>query len=659
VKAGQLVTAARTYRDVSAAAVMKGGHLERLQLRLGGDEGYTLEVDGALDNLASLPKGSLRGLAMAETVAGIAPLVELLGVPVAFRPGDSRERTIVPLRLAGAITFGVRTPTATDLVVKGEANEASVRIDARFDGGTGGWRSGRADLTATVESANTAKVASLLFAGGFAGGRADGAKPGRILISANGVPVDGLATVASLEAGDVGLNFRGQVRLAESGAKAEGDLEVRASSGAPLATLAGLAPPLRADGLPVSGKLKLAVEGGTISIEKLALQVGASRLSGRVTLADADGRRRVDASLNAEEATVAGLLGLLLDQRFSVAGVAEGLLQGRRNPWPDEPFSAAALDSFEGQIRLSCKRLTLAEGLALERAQIVAVLQPGKLQVKEITGAGLGGQFKAALSIDKAAAGVDVRGSLDFRIGLEEIAGGSPPRASGPLTGTVAFGGRGLSPRAVLSALHGEGSVTFGEAKLAALWPGAVKAAADAALKAESGKLAATLRQGLAAGLGTGSLGLKQTTLALELADGQLRSKSLVVDTAEGRASGTARLDLKELSLDSQWRLEAKPEGAPGKPLPVVTVSYRGPLASLGALEPQIDATGLEQELSARRIAQDMEELERLRGLEEQRRLKETERLRKQFEKAPPTPRPPPAPEGPVTPPKRETQKPG
>ena len=450
-----------------------------------------------MDNLASLPKGSLRGLAMAETVAGIAPLVELLGVPVAFRPGDSREQTIVPLRLAGAITFGVRTPTAADLVVKGEANEASVRIDARFDGGTGGWRSGRADLTATVESANTAKVASLLFAGGFTGGRADGAKPGRILISANGVPADGLATVASLEAGDVGLNFRGQVRLAESGAKAEGDLEVRASSGASLAALAGLAPPLRADGLPVSGKLKLAVEGGTISIEKLALQVGASRLSGRVTLADAGGRRRVDASLNADEATVAGLLGLLLDQRFSAAGAAEALLQGRRNPWPDEPFSAAVLDGFEGQIRLSCKRLILAEGLALERVRIVAVLQPGKLQVNEITGAGLGGEFKAALSIDKAAAGADVRGSLDFRIALEEIRGRHPAACQWPDDRQHRVPGRGSSPRAVLSALQGEGTVTFGDAKLAALWPGAVKTAADAALKAESGKLAATCARAL------------------------------------------------------------------------------------------------------------------------------------------------------------------
>ena len=57
VKAGQLITAARTYRDVSAAAVMKSGHLERLQLRLGGDEGYTLEVEGARGQPRVSPQG--------------------------------------------------------------------------------------------------------------------------------------------------------------------------------------------------------------------------------------------------------------------------------------------------------------------------------------------------------------------------------------------------------------------------------------------------------------------------------------------------------------------------------------------------------------------------------------------------------------------------
>lgn len=679
VKVGQLITDARTYRDVSAAVQMKGGDLKQLRLRLSGDDGYSLELEGRVDNVASRPEGSLRGYAAAETAAGIAVLGELLGVPVAFRPKDGREQAMVPLRLAGTMTLGRRTATAADLVIDGEANGAAVRVSARFDGGPGGWRTGRADLTASIESADAAKVASLLFARDAPSGRTDSAKPGRMLLRANGVPSEGLASVASIEAGDVGLNFRGRLRVDEAGAKAEGDLEVRADNGTSLAALAGLAPPLSADGVPVGARLRLSLDGSTISIDKLALQVGGSRLSGRIKLSDAGDRRRIDADLHTDEVSVAGLLRPLLDSQLAVAGAAEALLQGRQSPWPGEPFSRAAFDAFEGQIRLSCKRLTVAEGIALDRAKFNVVLRPGKVDVKEIAGAGLGGQFKASFSIEKAAAGADVRGTLDFGIALDAFPSGSPPRAKGQMHGTIAFSGRGLSPRAVMSALHGKGSVRFGEAELAGLWPGAIAAAAGAALKADAGKLATTVREGLAAGLATGSLSLKPGSLALEMVDGQLRSKPLVVETTDGRATGTARINLKALTIESQWRLEARPPDAVSKPLPAVTVSYRGPIVSLGALDPEIDATALEQELSARRIERDMKELERLRRLEQQRleeqrraeeaerlrkeleraarrRLEEEERLRKELERATPSPPPPPILEVPITPSNRGPQ---
>jgi hypothetical protein len=207
----------------------------------------------------------------------------------------------------------------------------------------------------------------------------------------------------------------------------------------------------------------------------------------------------------------------------------------------------------------------------------------------------------------------------------------------------VEFAGRGLSPRAVVSALTGEGNISFDDAKLPGLAPGAVAAAADAAVRAEPGKLAPTLRQVLSAGLGTGSLPTGQASSGLEIVDGVVRCRPLVMDTGEGRASGTAKLDLKTLKLDSQWRLEARMPagGAAAKPLPAAVVSYRAPLATLGAAELQIDTAVLEQELAARKIERDMEELERLRKLNEAGR--------------PPVPAPTPAgsppPSGPAAPP--------
>lgn len=640
INAGQLVTAARTYRDLQAAMELKGGHLRQLLLRLSGDDGYSLELEGSVDDAASRPKGSLRGLIVAETVAGISPLVELLGMPEAFRPTEERAQVMVPLRLAGSMTFGNRTATSADVVLDGEANGAAVKLNARFDGGSSGWRSGNADVTATVESSDGARVAGLLIADATPA-RSANKGAGRILIKAGGVPSEGLTTLATLESGEVGLAFRGQVTAAESGTKTTGNLEIRAGDGTRLAALAGLAPPLRLDGLPISARLKLALGEGTIGIDKLALQIGGSKVGGQITLSPAGDRRRIEANLDADEVTVAKLLGPLLDQRFAAAGIAEAAISGRQNPWPDEPFSAAALDGFEGRIRLNAQRLTFAEGIALEGAKLDIALGADKIEVKEIAGAGLGGQFKARLQIAKAPAGAEVRGKLNFGVALEAFAAGGQPRASGPMSGFVEFAGRGMSPRAVMSALQGQGRIEFGDAKLATLWPGAVSAAADAALKSEPDKLASTVRQGLAAGLPTGDLPLGQKALALEVADGQVRAKSFAIDTNDGRATGIASLDLKALTFDSQWRLEARPPGS-GKALPAVTVVYRGPVASLGTIEPRIDSGTLEQELSTRKIERDVEELERLRKLDEQRRLMEAERLRQQFEQPPPGQRPPP-----------------
>lgn len=655
VSAGQLTTAGRVYRDVAAAMELKGGHLRQLRLKLSGEEGYSVELEGSVDDVSARPKGVLRGAVTADTPAAVAPLVELVGVPSAFRPADAREQVMAPLRLAGSMTFGARTGTSADLNADGDAGGAAVSVNARFDGGAGGWRTGRADITATVDSANGEKVARLLLADGTSAG----AGPGRILVKATGVPDEGLTTIASFSAGDIALGFRGQVTPAEVGTRIAGELEFRTGDGGPLAALAGLPQSLKVDGVPVSGTLNLILaDDETVGIEKLTATVGGSRLTGKIKLSKAAKGRRIEATLDTDEMSVARLLAPLLDQRLAITGAAEAALSGRQSVWPDEPFSASAFDALTGSVQLDCRRLVLAEGIALDDAKLAIALDSGKLEIEDVSGKALGGKFKAKLQIAKAPAGAELRGSLSFGATLEAFSGSTPPRASGPLSGTLEFAGRGLSPRALVQALAGQGRIEFGEAKLDALWPGAIPLAADAGIKAEPDKLAAVVRRGLAAGLSTGNLPLGQKRLVLEVADGQLRVQSFAIDTREGRATGIASLDLKSLTFDSQWRLEAKAgiAGAGGKQLPAVTVVYGGPVASLGAIEPRIDSSALEQELSTRKIERDVEELERLRRLDEQRRQMEAERLRKSFDQTPPVQRPPLPPSGPIAPSSRESR---
>src|SRR5262249_32360025 len=155
-----------------------------------------------------------------------------------------------------------------------------------------------------------------------------------------------------------------------------------------------------------------------------------------IALSRAEGRPRIDATLNADDISVGNLMSPLLDRRFTAASAAEAVL-GQQRPWPDEPFYAPALDAFDGQVRLSATPRTLADGMALQRAKVHVLRQPGKIEVKDITGSTPGGEVKASVSITKAPGGASVRGTMGFLVALDELPGPRPPRASGVMNGRI------------------------------------------------------------------------------------------------------------------------------------------------------------------------------------------------------------------------------
>src|SRR5581483_807493 len=309
--------------------------------------------------------------------------------------------------------------------------------------GQGGWRTGPADLTCLIEGNDAAAVAALLVPAGSAGrgpttgsSTAAAAGSGRALVKAHGVPAEGLATLASLEAGDLALGFRGQLVSAETGPTASGDLDIRAADAGRMAALAGLGPTLRLSGVPLAGSLKLLATGSTVAVDRMVLKLGGSDVKGQLALSGAGEVRRVEARLDIDEVSVPRLLSPLLDPRLAAASAAEAAVTGQSSPWPDEPFDAAALEAFEGTVRLNTGRLTLAEGIGIDRAC-------------------LGGGCSASLRIDKAAAGVDLAGRLRIAGGsLAAIAGQS---TAGTVSGEISFAGKGTSPRAALSVLQGSG----------------------------------------------------------------------------------------------------------------------------------------------------------------------------------------------------------
>jgi uncharacterized protein involved in outer membrane biogenesis len=637
---GQLITSTHAYRDVAAALELKNGHLKLPYLRLSGDEGFSFEAEGDIKDALSSPKGYLQANVSIDSDGAVAPLAALFEWPDLVRSEEGQGKGLAPIRLAASLWLGERTAGAADVAIEGETNDANVKLAAKLDGGLAGWRNGLADVTAVAHGDGAARIAALFSPGRMlANAKEPSAAPGRIWIKCHGVPATGLTSLAMFEVGDLSVSFRGRLTARRGGLNVEGALDLKANDASRFASMWGLPPLFKLEAQPIAGSARILADENAIRIDGMALRIADSDVKGGMALASVGERRRVEARLDVNGLTLSSLLVPLLDRRFAVASAAEAALSGRVAPWPDAPFDFSGLGQLDGEITVTSDRLTIAEGITLANARLETALDGGSIVINRIEGKGLGGQWRGTARIEKAAAGVVATGTLQLAGGALEMLV-PQARVSGPVSGTLSFTGRGLSPRALVASLQGSGVLELSEAKVAGLWPPAIAMAAEAALKAEPEKLGIALKQGLAAGLMSETLPLGLNKAEIEIVDGQLRLKPLSVEVEGGRAAGEARLDLQALTFDTEWRIEAKPAAAAAgdaaKGLPPVTVSLSGPLKSLANLEPRINAEALENELTVRRMERSVEELERLRKLDEGRRRGEAERRGKDQEQPPP-----------------------
>lgn len=133
--------------------------------------------------------------------------------------------------------------------------------------------------------------------------------------------------------------------------------------------------------------------------------------------------------------------------------------------------------------------------------------------------------------------------------------------------------------------------------------------------------------------MSSGVVPLGPRNIAIAIADGAVRLEPVVLETPDGRATGSTTIDAETMVFDSEWRIEPKPAPArgglgKGGALPGVSVVYVGPLARLGAVEPKLQTEALERELSVRKMERYVDELERLRHSDEERAKQEAERTR-------------------------------
>jgi hypothetical protein len=636
VRIGQLITGQRTFRDVVAELQYKDGALKVPVLRLSGEEGYGLEIEGEVRDVATRPKGAVHGTIRAENGEALVALAQLLDLPIELGADSKRPDLLVPLRLAGSAVFGARMPAATDVAVDGEASGMRIHLDMRLDGSVVQWRAAGVDLTASLESAEAAKLTGLLLAERSG---PDHSRPlaqsqpgrGRLLIKATGIPGQRINVLATLASPEFGLQFRGLAVLADTAVKIDGNIDLNAADAGQLAGSLQLQSGFRLDKLPIAGTAQVAISGGLARFEGLAFDIAGKEVTGRLTFATSGNHRSVEGRLKVGDTKVATLLLPLLDQRLAGMSAAKAAVVDTTDMlWPDEPFDFALFDQFDGQVQVEAGRLALAERVSLSPAVLKIAVKNGRLETA-LEGTGMSGKWTGAASLERSGNSIVVTGMLHLADGsLDRMAIDSTgrPHLTGPVQASLTFHGQGSSPRDIVTSLQGSGTLDIGEAFLAHLSPDAALSAVERAFNASVENLAPVLVQSLTTNLAATTLPLGPRQLTLELTEGTVRTQPLVIDTARGSTTGQTRINFQDLRFVSDWRIVlpafALREGASTSTLPPILIVHSGLLGRPDSVAGQIDTGALERELMVRKMERDVDELERWRRNNEQRALGST-----------------------------------
>lgn len=642
LRAARLLTPDGVFNDAVADLEWLNKTLRIGQLKLDAGEGVSLDIEGTLTDLATAPKGTLRGAVTADTARGIATLASLSAWPAANMPAESLSAAIAPLRMAGTAAIG--NAGAVEIVGDGTVANSRTKVRAKFDRGIAQWKAAGLDLSIGLDGPDAERIANAM-AGQPASSTSANSPGSRFVLRASGTLADGLASHARIERGAAQASFSGRVTALDP-VKASGDLQWNAADGAVLQAMLGELPRLRLDGIATRGTSRLDYATGTIALSRIDGTIDESAITGALTLTRAGERTKVAGSLSVGSLTVAGLLrpwtepplrvgAAVLADAAAATNAASRITLGAA--WPAANFDLAGAKT-EGALDLRARRLEVTSGLALQDAAMRILWQPSKLEVVDLAGRALGGTWAGSFAVDAAApqnrlTGV-VRGS---KLRLEQLLADANalPIGTGGFDLMLTSSGKGNALRDMIADLSGTGTLEIVGGAINALSPTAVHVALETAMSGQADGMVQRLKEQLDAAMRRPALSteLKSAKLPIEIAGGIATTRPLSIETPQGRAAAVAKVDLPAATFNGEWRIDrlaplksAATTKSPPPPLPSLAVTVAGPLGQLARLPATLDTDALDREITVRKMERDVEELERLRKLDEEKAKEEAAR---------------------------------
>ena len=656
LRAQELTDGTRSLRDVDADLGVKGNVLSIAALRFSTTDGVQADLQGDLKTLDKSPTGFVRGWLTARSPAAVVSLASILpGMDAQARAG--RAPQVAKVDLGFSVQLGGNRAERLLVRADGTVDDARLGLSLTMDGGLSGWRAAPIDAMATLEGADLSRTLRRLSGTSVGPQRAgqsatvahdpgsrDETREGSLFVRAIGPDAGALTAFAQLDLVGTGLSYSGRAGIgADDTLDLSGDVNVLAADAAELLVLAGANRRPRLPGMGVEGTMAVSRKAGTMTLETPGMTVGASRLTGLITLASAGDKVRLGGRLAASEIALPVLLGIVLGQPPDGALRDPAADADVADIWPDAPFALGILDGLEGKLQITAPAMHIAPGLTVENVATAAEIAPGKLSLTELGGTAFGGTLEASATLANApgGAGFTFDGRLrNARLDRLTLPASRNQQGLGEANVSLRLEGRSVTPRGIVAVATGRGEIDIRNGRVRDIAPAAVDSAAARLIDSDTDIARGRIEEAIRADMQGHVLTIGNRKLPITVADGVLKFGALQLETPDARIANTTLLDLQSMRVDSEWQITSRktaPQRQPGTtraPLPSIAVVFTGPLAALPQSQPRLSVDLLEREITVRKMERDVERLEELRRKDQERARIEAERLRRLDEAA-------------------------
>lgn len=612
VRVGQLVLPGLKARDVDVRARLVDGTFEIASLNLDTEDGVSIRGDGKVEQLGAAAEGKIQFVVDSEGPAGLQSLGKFLGLPVTVTDNETLLKALSPLRVAVALQTGLDGQKATRILIDGAAASSRLSIKAQHKGSPSNIGSKPFEISASLTNPNGGSLVKQVFRRARSG-RFTSAGEGILALHAIGIPSEGLNTLIELDAAGLRGGFEGTILIAAGASEFDGIVGLTAERAEDGLAIFGIDNFPGADRQQLSLRAMLKKKGDKYDFADVTASVGATVAEGNAVVDTGQSPAQFDVSVAANRAYLPHLMSLLLkDEIPSIVAAAKNATEGTdSNYWPERIFNHDIFRHVEGRLKLKAKTLNITDRLTLTNGALTIEQRGGVLKIAELTGSLFGGSLSATGRFVPNRSGVAFEGTgrlADAALGELAKTNKAQPLASGKMSLELALKGQGRSPRGLVSALSGEGSIRFSDGQILSLSPAALPALVKRPAKLDDIGLTERFKKTL----NLAAFPYKAFKISVNVADGTLKVAGVPLRSGKTTLKISSLIDVARLRFDGTLTVRADIPGTRQPSPPPVNLVFAGPLSELGRLTPTIDAKSLKRYLTVRRMERDVEQLEKL-----------------------------------------------